>query len=70
MLSRNIIVTCTLLNVMVTLHSPRPFLILTLPSVSAEQNNLLGSEISNAEILQAINSLKCKKTPGPDGYFL
>lgn len=41
---------------------------LTLPSVSGEQNNLLGSEISNAEILQAINSLKCNKTPGPDRY--
>ncbi len=41
---------------------------LTLPSVSADQNNLLGGEISDAEILQAINSLKCNKTPGPDGY--
>ena len=31
---------------------------LTLPSVPAEQNSLLGGEISNAEILQAIKSLK------------
>ena len=38
------------------------------PSVPAEQNSLLGGAISKAEILKAINSLKCNKTPGPDGY--
>ena len=41
---------------------------LQFPSVPAEQNSLLGGAISNAEILKAINSLKCNKTPGPDGY--
>lgn len=41
---------------------------LHLPSVPAEQNSLLGGVISNAEILEAIKSLKCNKTPRPDGY--
>ena len=37
-------------------------------SVPAEQNSLQGGAISNEEILKAINSLKCNKTPSPDGY--
>lgn len=41
---------------------------LTFPSVSAEQNSLLGGQISNEEILRAIKLLKFNKTPGPDGY--
>ena len=41
---------------------------LQFPSVPAEQNSLLGGAISNAEFLKAINSLKCNKTPGPNGY--
>lgn len=64
--SNNITVAYIVLNVMTTSHSF--FNKLTLPSVPAEQNSLLGGEISNAEILQAIKSLKCNKTPGPDGY--
>ena len=42
---------------------------LTLPSVTTAQNSLLSGEISDAEILEAIKSLKCNKTPGPDGYI-
>lgn len=42
---------------------------LTLPSVLPDQTQLLGGEITDAEILQAIKSLRCNKTPGPDGYI-
>ena len=41
---------------------------LTFPSIPSDHNPPLGGEISNTEILEAIQSLKCNKTPGPDGF--
>lgn len=41
---------------------------LPFPTIPFESSSSLGGEISVLEILQAINSLKNNKTPGPDGF--
>jgi len=41
---------------------------LTFPSISPKHSAPLGRKILNAEILEAIKSLKSNKTPGADDF--
>uniref|UniRef100_A0A3B4WXV4 Reverse transcriptase domain-containing protein n=1 Tax=Seriola lalandi dorsalis TaxID=1841481 RepID=A0A3B4WXV4_SERLL len=41
---------------------------ITLPKLQDEDRELLDVDISEMEVLQAINSLQNNKTPGPDGF--
>lgn len=41
---------------------------ITLPKLQYEDRELLDADISEMEVLQAINSLQNNKTPGPDGF--
>lgn len=41
---------------------------MTLPKLQDEDRDLLDADISETEVLQAMNSLQNNKTPGPDGF--
>ncbi|XP_043916080.1 filensin [Protopterus annectens] len=56
-------------NFMTTKEEMKTFLKeITFPSATEPQRNLLASQITTKEILEAIDNLKIGKAPGPDGF--